>query len=304
MIRALRFAAVVLTLLVSWSPAGAQGLGDPSDTARTCVGAVRPPIAPSDHRTRPAADTTRHPLLTRREMGLAGAAVALTVLVAPMDNNIRATFQDDDIQGWRVVHHLASGFAFAGGPGPFVAGGALVLGGAILHRDGTATLGLHLAEAVVLAAAIDGLAKGLSGRSLPDATPRQEPGEFSLARGFHDNNGPFVSFPSGHTAAGFAMAAVLAGETARAHPRAARIVAPAVYTAAALIGVARLYQNVHWASDLPLGAAIGIWSGKTVVERTHRQGGGRLERWLRGATVAPGAHGRLAIAWSSRTLGP
>jgi membrane-associated phospholipid phosphatase len=95
------------------------------------------------------------------------------------------------------------------------------------------------------------------------------PDDFQFFRGFHDGNGPFVSFPSGHAAASFAVAAVITGEVDRWHPGMARIVGPIAYGGAGLVGLARMYQNVHWASDLPLAAAIGTWSGLTVIARTH-----------------------------------
>jgi membrane-associated phospholipid phosphatase len=63
-----------------------------------------------------------------------------------------------------------------------------------------------LTEGIVAAAALNGLLKGVSGRALPNARSA-EPGDFSFGRGFHDGNGSFVSFPSGHTAASFAAAA-------------------------------------------------------------------------------------------------
>jgi membrane-associated phospholipid phosphatase len=210
------------------------------------------------------------------------------------------------LQGSEDLKRSAHEFAFAGGPGPFLAGASLYLAGRITREPRIADAAVHTTEAVLLAATITGILKGVSGRALPSANVR-DPGNFQFGRGFHDGNGPFVSFPSGHAAASFAMAAALTEETARWSPRAGHIVGPIAYAGASLVGLARLYQNVHWASDLPLATAIGIWSGRTVVMRSHaqRQPGAAaagvsnaLLETLRSTTVVPAGGGRTAISWS------
>jgi membrane-associated phospholipid phosphatase len=224
----------------------------------------------------------------------------LTGLFAPLDRPVQRAFQDRELQDNRVLHRTADGFSLMGGPGPFIIGPALFLGGGLARYAPMQDVGAHLMEGVLLAASIDGLLKGFTGRTLPDAGSGR-PSDFSFGRGFHDNNGPFVSFPSGHTAAGFAMAAVLVEETARRDPGASRYVTPIAYGGATLIALSRLYENVHWASDLPLGAAIGIWSGMTVVKWQHRGTHGAMARLLAHASLAPapGARRGVALAWST-----
>ena len=109
-------------------------------------------------------------------------------------------------------------------------------------------------------------------------------------------------------AASFAMAAVVTGEVDRWHPGLTRIVGPVAYGGAALVGVARMYQNVHWASDLPLAAAIGTWSGITVLARSHsrrdrldaqaRDLSAGLVNVLRATSVVPIAGHGAALSWS------
>lgn len=62
----------------------------------------------------------------------------------------------------------------------------------------------------------------------------------------------FDAFPSGHTAAAFAIATVFAKEYAEY-----KAVPPILYSIAGLVAVSRLVQHDHWASDLLPGAAIG-----------------------------------------------
>jgi membrane-associated phospholipid phosphatase len=66
------------------------------------------------------------------------------------------------------------------------------------------------------------------------------------------------SFPSGHTSNAFAMAAALDGHYGK------KVTIPA-YTLAALVGWARLRDNVHWLSDVLAGATLGYIVGRTTV---------------------------------------
>jgi membrane-associated phospholipid phosphatase len=90
------------------------------------------------------------------------------------------------------------------------------------------------------------------------------------------NNDSRQSFPSGHTTAAFAFAGALHRELRASQPRAARWVVPALYTAAALTGVARMHADKHWASDVVMGAGVGVVSSH-IVARFH---GERTAHWL------------------------
>lgn len=256
--------------------------------ARLECQSIAPPSSGDSARISPS-DSANH-LLSRRDLVMfLGAAVATTA-VAPLDHTVQHAMLAEDVHNDRLLQAGARELAFLGGPGPFVGGAALYLVGRTTGSNRVATVGVTLTEGVVLAAGLNGLLKGFSGRALPNAKST-EPGEFSFGRGFHDNNGSFVSFPSGHTAASFAAAAVIANAAHDWNPSAARVIEPAAYTMATLVAVSRLYQNVHWASDLPLGAAIGIWSGRTAVGLQRQHPDNWLSRRLLGLTVAPSAHG-------------
>ncbi|GAC1413234.1 MAG: phosphatase PAP2 family protein [Gemmatimonadaceae bacterium] len=247
--------------------------------------------------------------VTKDDATAGAMAVLATVAIAPMDRRTAKAMQRQRLQASDDLKTAARRLAFLGGPGPFVIGAGLFAVGRMTGKPRLAGAAVHMTEAVLLAASITGLGKGISGRALP-AVDVNNSDDFQFGRGFHHGNGPFVSFPSGHTAASFAMAAALTSEVEDWHPGVARIVGPIAYTSAGLVGLARLYQNVHWASDLPLAAAIGTWSGLTVVARSHpraRQsdsGSGdrpsELVQVLRSTTVVPsagGGHG-AGLAWS------
>jgi membrane-associated phospholipid phosphatase len=75
----------------------------------------------------------------------------------------------------------------------------------------------------------------------------------------------YTSFPSGHTIVSFAAATVFAMEY-RDRP----LVPIFAYSAASLIGLSRITENRHWASDVFAGATIGYLCGKLVVNNYHR----------------------------------
>jgi len=250
---------------------------------------------------------TTHPWLTRRD-AVAGALAALaTVAIAPLDGRAARELQEQQFQRSEDLQSYARQLAFLGGPGPFFMGAGLFAVGRLSRIPRLADAGLHVTEAVLLAAGVNGLGKGIFGRALPNVN-MNNPDDFQFFRGFHDGNGPFVSFPSGHAAASFAMAAVVTGEVDRWHPGLAYIVGPIAYGGAGLVGLARMYQNVHWASDLPLAAAIGTWSGLTVIARSHakdqrsatrtRDVPASLVDVLRSTSVVPTAGHGVGLSWS------
>lgn len=249
------------------------------------------------------------PWITRREIMFAGLAVAMTAAVSPLDRPVAGELEEKGWQRNGDLHHAAQQFAFAGGPGPFMLGAGLYTVGRLANVPRLADVGVHVTESVLLAAGITAIGKGISGRALPGVQTSEQ---FQWGRGFHANNGRYVAFPSGHTAAGFAVASALTAEADAWRPGSGRYVGPVVYATAAGIGLARLYQDVHWVSDLPLAAAIGTWSGLTVVGRAHawkarsrrsvaRDTAGAtpaLERIVTAMSVAPSAHSGVVVAWT------
>jgi membrane-associated phospholipid phosphatase len=73
------------------------------------------------------------------------------------------------------------------------------------------------------------------------------------------------SFPSGHTTVAFAAATVFAMEY-KDRP----LVPFIAYSAATLIGLSRITENKHWATDVFVGAGLGFLTGRQVVNNYHR----------------------------------
>lgn len=69
----------------------------------------------------------------------------------------------------------------------------------------------------------------------------------------------YTSFPSGHTTTAFAVASVLAcGYKDKIW------IGISSYTLASLVGISRIYDGEHWASDVIAGAALGTFVGLTL----------------------------------------
>ena len=78
----------------------------------------------------------------------------------------------------------------------------------------------------------------------------------------------FDSFASGHTATAFSIATVFALQY-----KDIKAVPIISYTAATLVGISRLTEHAHWASDVFAGALLGYVCGKQVVShynKTHQ----------------------------------
>jgi len=72
--------------------------------------------------------------------------------------------------------------------------------------------------------------------------------------------GENMSFPSAHTSNIFTTATVFATLY-----KDKKWVPPLAYSLATLVGVSRIHKNVHWTSDVLLGAAIGFLSAKSMI---------------------------------------
>jgi membrane-associated phospholipid phosphatase len=119
------------------------------------------------------------------------------------------------------------------------------------------TVALDGFSAAVISGTVTSVFKEVTGRARP-----------SSGHGPHHWE-PFSgdqSFPSGHATGAFSIAAVIGAHYDNPW------VATTAYTIASLVGVARIEQNAHWASDVVAGGLIGGLIGHHLVEfnRTWR----------------------------------
>ncbi|NIW36263.1 MAG: phosphatase PAP2 family protein [Gemmatimonadetes bacterium] len=159
--------------------------------------------------------------------------------------------------------------------------------GKILGEERVADVGLHLFLSLGLSNAISVGLKDLSGRARPcwgDGLD-PDPNSWSLYGGASDAGRR--SYPSNHATSAFTVAAVLSEELGGATPWIA-------YPVAGLVAWSRVHDNAHWASDVTLGAAVGIFSARLMVRHGHSVLGG-LEESLLVESDADGESVRLGL---------
>jgi len=179
--------------------------------------------------------------------GLLGAAITGTAL---FDRKVRDWSQDHRTPGrdrfFRTEQRLGAEWAF------------VVLGGfetwSVANSD-------KRAEAVVMDGLVSSFIAGvIISPALKYSVGRVRPNSTSRTFEFKPFSGN-QSFPSGHTTQAFAVASVIAEHYDQWWAQ------TLAYGAAGLVGVARIEQNTHFASDVIAGAILSTVVGRAVVRR-------------------------------------
>jgi hypothetical protein len=143
--------------------------------------------------------------------------------------------------------------------------------GLIFKKKKTVTTTLLATQAYITGAAVQTVLKYLTGETRPSyygpdqvATPKFL-GPFSKVQRDPSGKVTYSAFPSGHTTVAFAAATVFSMEY-KDKPW----VGILAYSAASLIGISRVTENMHWTTDVVVGAALGYLTGRHVVDNYHR----------------------------------
>jgi membrane-associated phospholipid phosphatase len=163
-----------------------------------------------------------------------------------------------------------------GGPYEVYTLAALGAYGFIFKNEKIKTTTLLATQAYICSAVIFEALKFLSGRTRPyyynpDINSNESLWHGPLyqfkkdANGNKPDNYSYTSFPSGHTTLAFAAATVYAMEYS--DRPAIKILS---YGAASIIGLSRITENKHWASDVLIGGILGHLIGRQVVNNYHR----------------------------------
>lgn len=173
-----------------------------------------------------------------------------------------ATRADEDIRDWVDDIGLSSGVGdagfFLGGAGPPLLSLGMYTHGKLNDNERAVEASRVLTTALAIDAVSTSAMKITIGRRGPDDT--------DSSKQFHPFSLDDRAFPSGHTSWSFTTATVMA-ELYDDRPA----VAIAGYTTATLVGIARISDDSHWASDVLFGAVKGYLIGKTVT-RLHEKG--------------------------------
>ncbi len=115
---------------------------------------------------------------------------------------------------------------------------------------------------------------GIGTQVMKFATGRENPSDATIRRGrwspfpawgnFQNNKTKFDAFPSGHLAT-FVSAITIIGNN---YPE-KKWIRPLGYCIAGLCSLSMINNGVHWASDFPLGFALGYGFGKFISKKSH-----------------------------------
>lgn len=271
------------------------------------------PLAPTALHAQ-AVDSARGgpPFFTYRDAVLLGIFGVGALAMRPLDKTLASHLQEPAYQNNHLLHNTSTFFRLMGQPAPQIIGLGLYGVGRLTHNDRITKLAVHGSEAMILSTTATTLIKVMAGRARPrvDST---KPLGFHFMRGLPSFLGgwgaEYQSFPSGHATTAFAVASAATAEYSHwadswhspAYTKA--LVGGVLYSGAALVGISRMYNNAHWASDVLTGAAIGTFAGIKTVRYNYRHPGNKVEKWLVAVHVVPGqgqAPAYLAVSLTPR----
>ena len=234
------------------------------------LASVAPAAAPQSQPAAPASGV----LITGRDMALIGAATAGSAGLTLFDARIARAFTDS------AFHTRHPGFTTAAKRASLVTETVLMLSSSavwgiarLTKSPAAADVGLHTFESVASAAMFIQVVRGALGRARPyvitdsGQTRDADPHDFQFLHGFTSFN--YRSYPSMHAMASFAAATALVQEMRIRGTPHRGVYAPLLYTAAVVPGLARMYLDEHWASDVVMGVFLGAFSGQKIVDYSH-----------------------------------
>ena len=219
-----------------------------------------------DSTTKAAVPPTKIAWVSGRDFLHIGLATASVGVLSLADESVGKSLQRSSARGNTTIQHAANFIQTAGDPGALLISASLYVVGAATHHNGLADASLHSMESIAVSGAITQVLKLSIGRERPNLSHDENAFAFHP---FHGNHPDFNSFPSGHTTASFAAAAVFSNEIRRLHPSAGKITTPLLYGVATLVGVSRMYNDRHWLSDVAGGALIGYFVGDRITKHAH-----------------------------------
>ena len=187
---------------------------------------------------------------------------------------------DQPVQRWALKAKSSSQAASraskfvtnTGGVSEIITLGAIGTYGFVFKNEKMKTTTFLASQAYLTSATLSFMAKTLSGRQRPSVYSENRVTAKPTFKGPFADLGTDIegkkmnsSFPSAHTSLAFSAATVYAMEYKNI-----KWVPVVSYTAASLIGLSRLTENRHWATDVLVGAALGHICGRQVVNNYHR----------------------------------
>ena len=200
---------------------------------------------------------------------ITGGAIGITAILFHFDNDIDkwARVQKQKHKWVNKSSPIITQFGSIYGISSVAAIG--LLSATFKNQKGVQT-SLLATQALITSGAWVQLIKHLTGREDPSASYiySKEPGgewwgpfaQYDQDVTVYKSVSSFDAFPSGHTAAAFSIATVFATQY-----NSTKAIPILCYSMATLVGISRLTEHAHWASDDFVGGLIGYVCGKEVV---------------------------------------
>ena len=238
------------------------------------------------------ATPSAEPLLRGRDVAWLGAGTALSIAVMQFDSRIARELQRQ--RDNPTLQEVADVFSLINEKSLAAAGVLTYAGARMAKARATTDIALHTTEAIVASSTTSTLIRGILGRSRPFVTSRRDAFDYHYGEGFRELR--YRAFPSIHSSAAFSTAAAVSEEMRVRRTRGRKVLAPLFYTVAAGPGLARMYSDKHWASDVVMGAALGTLAGLRSVRYAHGHPANRLDRIFLGVT-------RISLGRGGSSLG-
>jgi membrane-associated phospholipid phosphatase len=205
---------------------------------------------------------------------ITGAAIGITATLIHFDNDIDiwARVQKQKHSWVNKSSPVITQFGSTYGISTVAAIGLL---SATFQKQKGVQTSLLATQALITSGAWVQLIKHLTGREDPSASyiySKKAGGEWWGPFAQYDQDLPvyksvtsFDAFPSGHAAAAFSIATVFASQYNNI-----KAIPILSYSMATLVGISRLTEHAHWASDVFVGGLIGYLCGKQVVARFNK----------------------------------
>lgn len=230
-------------------------------------------------------------ILGKRDLALAAGFTAAAVALFPLDKQITAWVRSPRHLENAALRNTMAGAEWGVEKGTLIAAAGLWGSGLVMRNRTVADMGVHTLASIAVTQQVTQVLKGAFGRSRPYLVGDSVAHDWRWGTGFSESDRR--SFPSGHTSMAFATATALSHEISRASPRAGKIATPLLYAGAASGAIARIYHDQHWASDVTLGAAVGILTTRATLRLLHGHPGNLLDRVALHTRIVPSTDGAM-----------
>jgi len=224
-------------------------------------------------------------ILTRRDLVIAAGFTAVAVALFPVDKELTDWVRSDRHLENHPLRNTMAGAEWGVEKGAMIAGGGLWALGLVARNRTVAGIGAHTLVSIGATHQVTNLLKGVFGRSRPYLSSDSLPHDWQPGTGFGDSDRR--SFPSGHTSIAFAFATAMSTEISHAWPRAGKIATPLLYAGATSSALARIYHDQHWASDVAVGAAVGILTTRATLRLLHGHPGNFIDKVVLNTRIVP-----------------